>query len=171
VPVVDTAGALPAGAGDGKARAGNLPTHLVIGGKFDGSTSIVLQARRELPHFSLLMNRGNFQADGQQIQPPDALLEGGVWSSRALAPVGPTSHLTPHAWSKGPGERALNAKSLTLSQHWFERRRLVRAPQRADSGEAQDLEENSTCKEASSDEPVRGGTQPELASGLERGWP
>ena len=37
--------------------------------------------------------------------------------------------------SAGPGERALNAKSLTLSQLLFEMLRRAPAPRRADSGE------------------------------------
>ena len=78
--------------------------HLVVGGQLDRDASILRSARSHLPHFCMLMDSGHRQAGRQQIQPPDALLEGRVHGRRAaVAAMRHTGHLTSFA---GPLDEA-----------------------------------------------------------------
>src|SRR6266571_6859010 len=59
----------------------------------------------------------------------------GAWSSSGGSYRGANKPSALVRESVGPGERALNAKSPTLSQRWFERLRRGLAPPHGDSGE------------------------------------
>lgn len=61
----------------------HLLAHLSIGGKFHWLALLLQQTHRHLLHFGMLPDRGHGQTGRQQIQPPDALLEGGMHGRRA----------------------------------------------------------------------------------------
>src|SRR5260370_35529290 len=70
----------------------HLLAHLSIGGKFHWLALFLRQAPRHLLHFAMFLDGSHGQTGRQQIQPPDALLEGGMQGRLAAEPpIGQTA--------------------------------------------------------------------------------